>query len=168
MPDLRSAKQFFLRMMFTGFFTGYSPFAPGTTGTLVAVVLLIIEYLIFGHYVWVSNLIIVILTIYPSVMIADAGEKYFNRKDPESVVIDEILGYWVSVLFFPFSWITIVSAFILFRIMDITKPFPIKKSENFSGGFGIMLDDIISGIYANIILRIIILISGAAGLKIFL
>ena len=104
--------------------------------------------------------------IFPSIKLADAGEKYFGNKDPQQVVLDEIMGYWISVLLFPFNWKVAIYALLLFRIMDIIKPYPIKKVENLKSGLGIMMDDYISGIYANLSLRIIIFLTGFFGIKI--
>lgn len=142
-------------LLFTGFYTGYSPVAPGTAGTLVALLIYLIEYACFGKFVWLSNLIIVLFMIYPSVKIADSGELFFAEKDPQQVVLDEIMGFWISVLFFPFNWKIIILAFILFRLYDIIKPFPIAKFENIKGGLGIMLDDFVSGIYTNLTILLV-------------
>lgn len=154
------------KLLFTGFYTGYSPIAPGTLGSILAMFLYIIEYYVFGNNVWLCNLIVVLLMICPAIKLADAGEKYFGKKDPQQVVLDEIMGYWISILLFPFNWKIVIYALLLFRIMDIIKPYPIKKMEKLKSGLGIMMDDYISGIYANITLRIIIIITGIFGISI--
>ena len=77
-------------------------------------------------------------------------------EDPAIVVIDEVVGQWIALLFIPFTLITVLTAFILFRIFDIFKPFPIDQSQALKGGYGIMVDDIIAGIYSNIVIQIII------------
>ncbi len=154
------------KLIFTGFYSGYLPFASGTAAAIIAMSLYFLEFLIFGKYVIFSNLIILLVLFFPSIKIADYGEKYFGRKDPKEVVIDEIIGYWISVAFFPFGWRIMIIAFFLFRIFDILKPYPIKKLEKCRGGIGIVLDDAVSGVYANLILRVIIFIAGLSGINI--
>ncbi|PKL17472.1 MAG: phosphatidylglycerophosphatase A [Spirochaetae bacterium HGW-Spirochaetae-5] len=140
-------KEFF----FTAFYSGYSPVAPGTAGTLVAMALYILENLLFSDIdqssLHMFNLIFVILIIYPSIKLGDAAEKFYKSKDPQQVVLDEVLGYWIAVLFIPFSFTFAVLAFILFRVFDIIKPFPANSLESLGGGLGIMIDDIIAGLY---------------------
>ncbi|MBN2403874.1 MAG: phosphatidylglycerophosphatase A [Spirochaetes bacterium] len=152
--------------LFTGLYTGYSPIAPGTAGTLLAALIYIIEYIIFKTDCGIVNLILVLVLIYPSIRLGDAGEKFFNTKDPCEIVLDEMVGLWISLLFLPFSWKLVLLAFIIFRIIDVIKPYPIRKTENLKGGLGIMLDDYLAGIYTNIIIRLILLITGIFDLKI--
>ncbi|HQP49102.1 MAG TPA: phosphatidylglycerophosphatase A, partial [Spirochaetota bacterium] len=78
----------------------------------------------------------------------------------QEVVLDEVLGYWITVLFYPFSWKIAVTAFFLFRLYDVIKPFPARKLQDLSGGLGIMIDDYIAGIYANLTLLLLIFLSG--------
>ncbi len=154
-------------LLFTGFFSGYCPVTPGTAGTIVAVLIYILEYVFFGTACRISNLIILIIMIYPSFKLGDAGESFFKMKDPPEIVLDEMMGYWISLLFFLFDWKILISAFIIFRIIDVIKPYPIKKLEKLNGGYGIMLDDFTAGIYTNIIIRILVFISGITGLNVF-
>ncbi|HPI91089.1 MAG TPA: phosphatidylglycerophosphatase A [Spirochaetota bacterium] len=151
----------FKEFLFTGFYSGYCPVAPGTMGTLVAMALYLIEYYFFRESSWIVNLIVVVLMLYPSIKLSDYGEIFFNKKDPSQVVIDEFMGYWISVLFYPFSLKIAVIAFIVFRIMDIIKPFPAGRLQKLRGGLGIMVDDCIAGLYTNIIILIIIIASRA-------
>ncbi|PJA08607.1 MAG: phosphatidylglycerophosphatase A, partial [Flavobacteriales bacterium CG_4_10_14_0_2_um_filter_32_8] len=72
------------------------------------------------------------------------------------IVIDEVIGMWITMLFVPLTWLTILIGFILFRFFDILKPLGIKKMENFNGGLGVMADDMLAGIYSNILLLIIV------------
>ncbi|MFH0974726.1 MAG: phosphatidylglycerophosphatase A [Spirochaetota bacterium] len=147
-------------LFFTGLYSGYSRFAPGTAGTILAALIYIFEHIVFGYLDQTVNLIVVLVLMYPSIKACDAGEKFFNTKDPSEIVLDEMMGYWVSVLFFPFNIKIVILAFIIFRILDIFKPYPINKMEKLKGGLGIMMDDVISGVYANLIIRIIILFAG--------
>jgi len=140
-------KEFF----FTAFYSGYSPVAPGTAGTLVAMAIYILENLVFSEVdpsaLNMFNLIFVLLIIYPCIKLGDAAEEFYKSKDPQHVVLDEMLGYWIGILFIPFCFSYAVLAFILFRVFDIIKPFPARSLESLTGGLGIMIDDIIAGIY---------------------
>jgi phosphatidylglycerophosphatase A len=146
--------------LFTAFYAGYSPIAPGTMGTSVAMAIYVIENLIFHNIDPVKlnlfNLVFLLIIIYPSIKLADSAEKFFNTKDPQQVVIDEVLGYWTGILFIPFSFSYAVIAFMLFRFFDITKPFPIRSFESLSGGLGIIMDDIAAGIYTLACMHILI------------
>ncbi|MDR3237330.1 MAG: phosphatidylglycerophosphatase A [Spirochaetia bacterium] len=149
------------RFLFTGFFSGYSPFAPGTAGTAVGMLLYFIEYIVFGPNIhWGVNLAIVLILLYPSVRICDWGEIFFKEKDPGPVVWDEIIGYWVTMLFLPYSWKAAAAGFVLFRIMDVWKPFPIYQLQNLKGGLGILIDDVAAGIYSCVILHILVRFAG--------
>ena len=77
--------------------------------------------------------------------------------DPSVVTIDEFVGMWLSVLFLPSTYLTFILAFFLFRILDIIKPWPARVFDRMNGGWGIMLDDVVAGIYTNIILQIVVL-----------
>jgi phosphatidylglycerophosphatase A len=83
------------------------------------------------------------------------------HSDPSIVVIDEIVGMWTSLLFLPSTLTVFISAFIAFRLFDIVKPPPVRQLERLSGGWGIMLDDVMAGIYANLLVRVVVVIIGA-------
>lgn len=152
---------------FTAFYSGYFPVAPGTVGTMIAMGIYILEYILFGSYSWVVNLLFVVVLIYPSIRLGDAGEEFFGEKDPPEVVLDEVMGYWISVLFYPFDWRIALMAFFIFRAMDILKPYPTRKLQKLRGGLGVMIDDYVAGIYTNILLLIIVIVSYYAGLSIY-
>lgn len=154
-------------LLFTGLYTGYSPVAPGTIGTILALIIYIIEYIIFGSISWVINFFVVLFMIYPSIKLGDAAEVFFDTKDPSQVVLDEIMGYWISLLFYPFSIKLAIAAFVLFRFFDILKPYPVRRIENIRGGLGIMLDDYISGVYTNIVLLLFLILSRYTGVDIY-
>jgi phosphatidylglycerophosphatase A len=140
------------RMLYTGFYTGYSPHAPGTAGTFLAMVIYVILNLLTPEYaVWINAALVIVL-LYPSVKLGDEAEKHFSEKDPQKVVLDEMMGYWISVMFHPFTWWGSIAAFFIFRIMDIVKPWPADKLQDLKGGMGIMIDDWIAGLYTNLIL----------------
>lgn len=144
--------------LFTAFYAGYSPVAPGTAGSLVGMAIYFAEYLAFGDISWIVNCAAVVFLIYPCVLLADAGERFFGVKDPPQVVIDEVVGYWISVLFYPFNVKIALSAFVIFRILDVLKPWPAGKLQGLKGGFGIMIDDCAVAVYTNLMLLITILV----------
>ena len=135
----------------TGFGVGYFPLIPGSAGSLFA--LLLFVFIPLNAYIW---LIISIFMFFIGIWTSGVVEKD-KGNDPGIVVIDEYVGQWISLLFLPrILWI-FVAGFIIFRILDIIKPFPAADLEEIEGGSGIMLDDIIAGIYTNIALHLILL-----------
>lgn len=140
----------------TGFGSGYAPIAPGTAGAAVGCLLLglYIYFIGIGNY-WYFQLGFLIITIFTTIIGAIATREVEKEwgEDPSKVVIDEIIGVWISLLFLPLTWQNILLGFILFRIFDIAKPFGIRKLEAIKNGWGVMLDDVLAGIYANICLQ---------------
>jgi phosphatidylglycerophosphatase A len=135
-----------LKILASGFGTGYSPFASGTAGSLVGV--LIYGFLPAGHTVLLAAIII----FFAGVFISTAAEKLYNKKDSGRIVIDEIAGYLFSMAFLPKEPVFAVAGFILFRFYDVVKPSPARESQNLKGGWGVMTDDLIAGIYTNLTL----------------
>jgi len=128
----------------TFFGAGLCPVAPGTLGTLASVPVVLCLYN-FG--VLYRALILVFIT---AIAIRTSGktQDLMGQDDPSEVVIDEAAGFLLTMIFLPFSWLNLGLGFILFRFFDIVKPFPIKRAEGLSGGIGIVMDDLIAGIYA--------------------
>jgi phosphatidylglycerophosphatase A len=135
---------------------GFIPFMPGTFGTLAAlgIYLLLPSTLYSGGYRWLMSGVILLLSL-AAVFISRAAEKVLGE-DAGSIVIDELCGFFVATLFLPHSLIIGLYAFVLFRVFDIAKPFPIYRSQRIPGGWGVVIDDVLAGIYANILLRILI------------
>jgi phosphatidylglycerophosphatase A len=131
------------------FYIGYIPTAPGTMGSLAA---LLLYYPIKENPV-LTGLCISAVTLI-GFMTAGKAETLLGGKDPGKIVIDEFAGMLISLYLLPASPGYIISAFLLFRFFDIVKPFPIRKLENLPGSKGIMLDDITAGVYTNLILQI--------------
>jgi phosphatidylglycerophosphatase A len=128
---------------------GYLPFAPGTWGTLTATVL--IFFLKPGAPLHAAlTLVFIVLGVFS----ANEAEKIINKKDPSCIIIDEFAGYLSATIFLPLNFGYILAAFILFRVFDILKPWPIKTVEKLGGGPGIMADDIVAGIMANLVLQV--------------
>ncbi len=133
-----------------GAYSGRSPFAPGTAGSIVGVLLyLLLAGIPFGWY-----LLACILITGLAIWSAGEAEKLIGKKDDGSIVIDEIAGYLVAMILLPSTWGFIVAGFLLFRVFDIIKPFPLRRLQDLHGGVGIVLDDIGAGIYTNIVLQI--------------
>jgi phosphatidylglycerophosphatase A len=143
-------KQIF-RLLATLFYAGYFPVAPGTVGTILA----LIVYLIIPKTVlelscfWLFPLLVII----PAVLITGEAEKLMQRDD-KRIVLDEFVGFFFAVLFLPKTIAIAVAAFLLFRLFDIIKPPPIDTIQRWKRGWGIVFDDVMAGIYANLLIQI--------------
>ncbi|MFK5987113.1 MAG: phosphatidylglycerophosphatase A [Pseudomonadota bacterium] len=136
-----------------GFGSGLSPFAPGTMGTLAAIPLYLIMVLLLPQWMYIT-LTIVFLVI--GIGICDRVSNDLQTHDFSGIVWDEIVGYLITMMFLPLSWELILLGFLLFRFFDILKPWPISwLDKELSGGLGIMLDDVLAGIFAWVILMLI-------------
>jgi phosphatidylglycerophosphatase A len=93
------------------------------------------------------------------IVVADRAAKVLGAEDPSAIIIDEIAGIAVATMLLPPQFLERVAAFILFRLFDVTKPFPARQAERLSGGFGIVADDLIAGLYANVLVQVWLLIS---------
>ncbi len=143
--------RFIIRFLASGFFSGHIPFAPGTMGTIVAIPLYLL--LVAALTGWWYAGAVVALTL-AAIRISGLAEKSYGRKDPPQVVIDEIVGFMLTMTAVPPSAMYIIMGFVLFRVFDIFKPQPAGWiNERMRGGSGIVLDDIVAGLYANIVLQ---------------
>ncbi len=151
----------FIYKTFATFFgAGYAPLAPGTFGALFAAGFVYLWQTLqpeLSYYHW-PLLIVTILAFFLGAYCTDQLAEEWG-KDPSKVVIDEAIGLWISILFVPVNTVYLVAGLILFRIFDIWKPLGIRKMENIKGGWGVMMDDVLAGVYANIILQIYLLLS---------
>jgi phosphatidylglycerophosphatase A len=134
----------------TGFGAGYAPVAPGTFGSIWGIGLVWGLHRAGGHGAVLTGFLLVTLLGFWSA--ADA-ERRFGRPDPGCVVVDEIAGQMLSLLVLAPTTPTLVAGFLLFRLLDIVKPFPAGRLESLPGSSGIMADDLLAGIYANLVLR---------------
>jgi phosphatidylglycerophosphatase A len=140
----------------TGFYSGYLPKAPGTWGSLVGVLLV---FLLHALSLQIYFSVVAGLFIVGS-FVAGEAEKILDNRDPGVVVIDEIVGMLITMIAVPVTPLTMVLGFILFRVFDIAKPFPVNFfDQHFHGGLGIMLDDVVAGIYSLIIMQLIFLLA---------
>ncbi len=136
----------------TGFGSGYSPFAPGTAGSLVGLVI----YWGMGRLSPLSYLILLIILFFIGWYTAELAEKSFKEKDSSRIVFDEIHGMLLTLWALPFDATFIIAGFFLFRLFDVWKPFPGRYLERkVPGGLGVMLDDTVAAIYANGVLQIL-------------
>lgn len=153
---IQSLNEHLVLIISTGFYSGYFPLIPGTIGTALGVV---IYWAISGfQLIYYSGflLLLTILGLYES----EKAEIYFSRKDAPQIVIDEIIGYLITMMYIPSKLKFVIIGFFVFRIMDIVKPFPCRQLQQLKGGTGIVIDDVIAGIYSNIILQIVVYASG--------
>ncbi len=142
-----------LRFIATSLYAGYIPIAPGTFGSILAIPLIILLSKNTNIYFIVTIAISII-----GVIAAYHLGKVWHKKDDQRITIDEFAGMMVTLLFIKTTWWILIIGFILFRFFDIIKPLFIRSVERAPGGYGVMLDDIVSGIFANLCLRLILLI----------
>ena len=138
----------------TGLFAGYSPIAPGTAGSFAVVVL---YGLVPGLFAWKWIWTVWIGLFVVGVWAAGRCETFWG-KDPGKVVIDEVVGMMIAIGFMPLNWKIVIAGFFFFRFFDIFKPPPARRLEKIHGGFGVMADDVIAALYANIVLRVLVLL----------
>jgi phosphatidylglycerophosphatase A len=163
---------FFSRLIATGLFVGYAPWASGTFGSLLGCAIALLPA--FENPLVSLPLIVIVFFagVYTSAQVAAveghkltksaaAAKAMFQHEphrepDPSIVVIDEVIGQWIAFFLLPLNLVTVAVAFVLFRAFDILKPPPASSVENIPHGWGIMLDDVIAGVYANIGTRIVL------------
>ncbi len=144
-------KQKSVMFLATGCFIGNISFAPGTFGSILGLPLC---FLLSKIDLTVAILFVVMFILF-AIWIAQEAENVLKKKDPGCIVIDEIAGLMVTLTGLPFNIITVATGFIIFRLLDVLKPYPIRALErNLSGGAGIVMDDVVAGIFGNLILRL--------------
>ena len=128
----------------TGCFVGNIAFVPGTFGSLLGLpICLFLSRIKFLYAIWAA-----VFFIFFAIWIAQRAADLLKLKDPGCIVIDEIAGIAVTLLGIPFNIMSVTAGFLLFRLFDILKPFPANAAENIPGAAGVMLDDIIAGLYS--------------------
>lgn len=131
-------------------YCGYFPIAPGTVGSAAGLVVYLLVW-------WAQSPIVeaglIALVFAAGTWAATHAERFFGGIDPGPVVIDEVLGMLVTLAFIPVGWSGALAGFFIFRVFDVIKPYPANRLEKFHGGFGIIADDAMAGIYANLTLR---------------
>ena len=142
---------YFFFFLAAGFGAGYSPIAPGTAGTLVAIpIYFFLSFIPFPLYE-----LTIITFFFLSSWISERAQKEWGKRDHPRIVIDEMMGFFITMLWLPKTILFIILGFFLFRFFDIVKPPPIRFLERVKGGYGVVLDDVLAGVYANIILQFV-------------
>ena len=151
---------FYHEMIATGLGVGHFPYGPGTMGALLAILIWYPITTMANHTTWllITLALILVFTLLGA-WSSTVAERYWGE-DPSRVVIDEVVGQWITLLAVPaaFSWWHVLAAFILFRFFDIIKPLGVRKMENFNSGWGIMADDILAGCYGAILIYLLSII----------
>ena len=142
------------RLLATGFGSGYAPVAPGTAGSAVGLLLFWPLASLPAPWQIVACTVLFGVGAYASTRLA----RELGRKDPGLVVVDEIVGMWVTLVGLPFGPATALVGFVLFRAMDVVKPWPARDLEKLPDGWGIMADDVAAGVYAHLALRVVLLV----------
>lgn len=155
LPDLQMprAVRNIILLLASGFGTGYLPGFPGTFGTLIALPVAVIVNRIALNEPWLGATCLAGLTAI-AIWLADRAARILGKKDPQSITIDEIAGFTLAS-FLTVSWTALAIAFVLFRFFDIAKVFPARRLESLPGGAGIVLDDMLAGLYTFLILRLL-------------
>jgi phosphatidylglycerophosphatase A len=131
---------------------GFFPFAPGTVGTLGAVPLAWALSLLG----WPAYLAATALLLALGVVAAGRAGRYWGVVDASPIVVDEVVGYLLTMAFVPFTWVTALAGFVLFRLFDIVKPWPVSALDRIKSGLGVMLDDVGAGVFAWVAMRIVL------------
>ena len=140
-----------------GFGSGLSPKAPGTVGTLAAIPL----WWLLAQLPLAGYLSVVLISAIVGIYVCDQAAKTMGVHDHGGIVWDEFVGFWIAMAALPVTWSSLLLGFVLFRLFDILKPWPISwLDKKVSGGFGIMVDDVIAGLAAAAVIALL----GAAGL----
>ena len=143
----------FYKLMLSGFGTGWLPVASGTWGAAAAALIVWpLTWLTPGVLTLELTVLIVGFT-WIGVLGSDALAAEWGE-DPSQTVIDEMVGMWIAVLGLPMTWQYWLAAFLLFRFFDILKPLGVRRMEKIGGGWGVMLDDVMAGVYANLVLQV--------------
>jgi phosphatidylglycerophosphatase A len=143
----------------SGLGSGYSPVAPGTAGSVVGVIIAVLFIVLSGLNIFSGFTYAVTFAVIFAVGVWSAGraEVIYGEKDCGKIVIDEIAGMLLTLYLVPFDWRWLLAGFLLFRLFDIVKPFPARRiDQRVKGGWGVMLDDIVAGVYANVSLQILV------------
>jgi phosphatidylglycerophosphatase A len=142
-------------------YLGYVPFAPGTFGSAAGLV-------VFAAVRWSGSttleLALIVFLLAIGVWSADVAERHFGRVDPGPVVLDEVAGILITLALIPVNVTGAIVGFLLFRVLDVIKPWPANRMEALPGGLGVMADDAMAAVYGNLIMRLLIIVSPAGWL----
>lgn len=148
-----------LHLLSLGLGSGLSPVAPGTCGTLLAIP----PYLLLAQLSLPYYLLAVLLAFAAGIYLCGYTSTALGVHDHSGIVWDEFVGFWITMIAVPPTWQWILAGFVLFRLFDIVKPWPVKVADaNMKGGFGIMFDDVLAGLYALVGLQLAMQLQGGA------
>ena len=136
----------------TAAYAGYFPVAPGTVGSAVG---LLVYAIVWWMHSPVVEVALIAVLFAAGVWAGTTAEQYFGGIDPGPVVIDEVVGMLITLAFIPVGWSAALAGFFLFRVFDIIKPYPAGRFEQLHGGLGVMADDAMAAVYANLSLRLL-------------
>ncbi len=151
----------FSKVIASGLGTGYAPVAPGTAGSLLGIVVFyllnFVSYKLDFHelLILVLNLVVIVGFLFLGVYAIKNVHKEWEH-DASKIVIDEIVGVWIAVIAIPLHWQYYLLGFVLFRFFDIIKPLFIRKLDNLKSDWSVILDDVLAGVYANIVIQLIL------------
>ena len=134
-------------------YVGYVPVAPGTAGSIAGLALYGAAGLLGGTQIQIGVLAVVLAV---GVWASAASERHLGETDPGAVVIDEVAGMLITLLGLQPTWGGVLAGFLAFRFFDVVKPFPARWAERLPGGWGVMADDVIAGLYAHLVLRLLL------------
>ncbi|MDQ6787299.1 MAG: phosphatidylglycerophosphatase A [Acidobacteriota bacterium] len=176
MEEKQNKKTFldYFSVAFSTFGVGFIPLAPGTWGSAVGIFIFLLTRRIelnnfasnfpagkSAAFIYALNAVLLLAFSLLGIWTSSRAAKIFQKKDPQKVVVDEVIGQLIVFFFVPFdiSWKLILAGFLLFRLFDIWKPYPVREFETLSEGLGICADDIVAGIYGGICLAVIYAVS---------
>ena len=133
-------------------YCGYFPIAPGTVGSAAGLVFYVLVWWTQSPIVEVG---LIVALFAAGVWAGTTAERYFGGIDPGPIVIDEVVGMLITLAFIPVGWSAALTGFVLFRIFDVIKPYPAGRFERLHGGLGVMADDAMAAVYANLSLRLV-------------
>ncbi len=142
----------------TAFGVGYIPFAPGTFGSLAG----LLVWAVLPHDA-LSQLAAIVALFVAGSWSASAAERHFQSTDPSYVVVDEVMGMLVTLWMVPVGWAGAMLGFLCFRLFDVIKPYPANRLEDLHGGVGVMADDGMAAVYANLALRASLFLAASLG-----
>ncbi|MFH1862901.1 MAG: phosphatidylglycerophosphatase A, partial [bacterium] len=143
--------KFFIRLIGTGLGSGFSPVASGTAGSLIAA---LIWWFFLSSLNSYQQIAVILLAFLIGIPICTQLESEYGH-DPSQAVFDEFVGQWTALLFLPKTLPALAAAFLIFRVMDVWKPFPAHISQKLPGGLGIMIDDLIAGVYTCLLVHLL-------------
>jgi phosphatidylglycerophosphatase A len=140
-------------------YVGFFPFAPGTIGSLAGLV--VYGLLRWSGATWTIEAAVIVVLFAVGTWSGTHAERHFGTTDPGPGVIDEVVGMLITLFLLPSSWAVVVVGFLVFRVLDVVKPYPANRLERLHGGLGMMTDDVMSAVYSNLVLRALVWIAPA-------